>query len=198
MATINIKEIARKGMVSKTAMRASRDKAFAVFQAEEEKLYEDVVNHEVSRELLTDRSPGKYTLFGFLGFEADRNPVKELIDYLKTAVIFNETPIINTKGKEAIISYKVTIPTKNETYDGVPKLKWGFSWLYGIENFIPGIERFLFLRKPPGGRSHLGYQAKEDTKSGLKSLYRKQNYITGILKSFVARLQPRQGGRFSK
>ena len=197
MAKIDIAAIARKGMVSKTAMKASHDKAFAIFQTEEKKLYEDVVSHEVSKELLTDRSPGQYTLFGFLGFEANRNPVKELIDYLKTAVTFDKTPIVNIKGKEAIISYKVTIPTKNETYDGVPKLYWGFSWLYGIENFIPGIERFLFLRKPPGGRSHLGYQGEKDTKSGLKALYRKQNYITGILKSFTARLQPRRGGRFA-
>lgn len=200
MAIIKTESIIKKAMASKTALRSSLAKARAIYEVEEEKLYNQIDAHEVSKELRQDNVVGEYSLFGFLGFQAGTDPVDEIKTKLKESIVFDETPIININNKIASIAYKVSIPSKSETYKMAQTLKWGFSWLYGIENFIPGFEYFVWFRKVPTGRSGLGYQQKgRETISGSQpgAFMSRKDYITGLLKSFAARLQFRKGGRFS-
>lgn len=201
MAQINIAAIARKGMVSKTAVRASLIKARTTYEAQKDVLFNEIDNHEVSRELEAEGTVGEYSLYGFLGFDAGRKPVSELKEYLETALILDETPIVSVAGKEATIGYKINIPAPSEVYKAMETLNWKgkkFSWVYGIERFIPGLEYFIWFIKEPKGRSGLGIQGKAETVSGSApgAYISARKYVTTMLRSFAARIQSRRGGRF--
>lgn len=128
-----------------------------------EYILNSVKTHPVCRELESKSVPSQFlnsgssTLFGFMGFEAESDPVQDLLNFLEQTI----TQRVSVKISKFEMVSSVNLPSKTamnkERSLQLPWLK-GISWPIALEIGIPHFESFI--GKEGIGRSELGIQAK--------------------------------------
>lgn len=131
-------------------------------------ILDEVSKHDICQELRSKEAPSKFlasessTLFGFMGFESDFDPVGHLLTFLEKTI---QPKFSVNFGAYTLIS-SLSLPTKNKMREDenlrMPWLK-GMSWPEAIEVGVSGLK--YFIGKEGKGRSELGIQA---TKAGIK------------------------------
>lgn len=157
--------------------------AFARFQIAKKKLLEDIRNHPISQELIHHNNPsrflsGKGTLFGFLGFPANSNPVGELVAVVNDSIRFYP----GNQWRNNILPVYIEMLTADELE--LTKLPWtSASWAYVIENQdISGLlTHFLSAGIKPIGRSDEGIQVKGQV---TNAAFNKVPFLTPLFKEF--------------
>jgi len=123
---------------------------------------EQLLNHPLSKELISQSSPSSYfakpngTLFGLMGFKSSRNPVFELLAFLKGA---GGLRYILSKGITGRVFSNLLGPSgKDLASGGIILDEWGDgrSWPEVVEEGIPGLSNFFVSDKY--ARSKLGFQ----------------------------------------
>jgi hypothetical protein len=146
---------------------------------------EQLLNHPLSKELISKSSPSSYfakpngTLFGLMGFKSSRNPVFELLTFLKGA---NGLRYILSKGTTGRVFSNLLGPSgKDLASGGIILDEWGDgrSWPEVVEEGIPGLSNFLVSNK--FGRSKLGFQ-NEHTLNEIGDL-NKIKYLSSIFRN---------------
>lgn len=183
------------------------------FEINKEILINDVIEDDITQSLKqrTDGGdaglmlgPGKGSLFGFIGFESSRDPVKEVTDILQNDIKFKKTPIDSKMYSDRItLSYQVNLPTEKDWEDKAPMPSYSNgSWVKGIETGILGLMSYIYW-KIDNSRSGGGTQAK-DRKGGNKeirsALFVPRSYVTKYIDSFMDRLKYTRNslGQFTK
>ena len=158
---------------------------------------EQLLNHPLSKELISQSSPSSYfakpngTLFGLMGFKSSRNPVFELLTFLKGA---NGLRYILSKGTTGRVFSNLLGPSgKDLASGGIILDEWGDgrSWPEVVEEGIPGLPNYFVSQY---GRSEKGFQVKHDlNKIGdlnkikyLSSIFR--NTKTKFTKTIIRKL----------
>jgi len=120
---------------------------------------------------------GYGNLFSFIGFPKDTDPIKVLYDYLDSHIRLVQTPV--TEEKRYL--FRASVPSLTDLY-GVTPMPWGTSqsWLYAIENGIPGFNKYLFDldRKFKNSLSGPAIEVEPDVRAAT---YTPQEYITPML-----------------
>ncbi len=130
---------------------------------------------------------GYGNLFTFIGFKVEATPT-EIVKQMWKSVRFKNLSNITYKGKRAIYSYKVSIPSPEDFKSSTP-LPWAAqrSWL---ESISTGLSNFgNYLSKLGKGRSTGGIQKKEKIRGGnmktdpyFKAIY---NRFSRIFKPYL-------------
>ncbi len=127
---------------------------------------EQLLNHPLSKELISKSSPSSYfakpngTLFGLMGFKSSRNPVFELLTFLKGG---SGLRYILSKNKIGRVFSNLLGPSgKDLAAGGIVLDEWGDgrSWPEVVEEGIPGLSNFFVSSKFQ--RSKLGFQVKHE------------------------------------
>jgi hypothetical protein len=160
---------------------------------------EQLLNHPLSKELISQSSPSSYfakpngTLFGLMGFKSSRNPVFELLAFLKGA---GGLRYILSKGITGRVFSNLLGPSgKDLASGGIILDEWGDgrSWPEVVEEGIPGLPNYFVSQY---GRSEKGFQVKHDlNKIGdlnkikyLSSIFRnvKTKYTKTLIRKLVS------------
>jgi hypothetical protein len=119
------------------------------------------------------------SLFGFIGFNQNDEPITVVREMLKTSYI----AFIRTKG--AIVDFKVYYPSKDELFDATPlPYATGRSWLKGIETGLSGLGRYLNIESD-ASRSGGGIQSQSQVRGGR---FKNTKYISEILNNFIIKV----------
>jgi hypothetical protein len=152
-----------------------------------DELIKDVVTHPVSRALTSHSEalmPKPGTLFGFLGFRAGRQPVQELVAFLRSkAGVRTSVPQTAIGGTTGLIG-RVSLPSDQDLVKaGITTDDWGDgrSWPEMIETSVPGLGNYLARES---GRSQEGWQVKN--KVWPTEDFKEIEYLTPIFKKFQA------------
>lgn len=150
-------------MFKETILPIFQQNAAEQFQIAKDYILQEVENHGICQELRSKSTGSLYlessssTLFGFMGFDADFDPVGYLLDFLDKN--------IKQKNTIRLASYtlisSLSLPTKKTMrQDSGLRMPWlsEESWPEAIENGVSGLQ--FFLGKEGKGRSGLGIQAK--------------------------------------
>ena len=155
------------------------------FEVLKREMLSEFDNHPVTRELeqKTSADPSSFvtvgSLFGFIGFEKNDEPITIVREMLKTSYI----AFIRTKG--AIVDFKVYYPSKEELFDATPlPYAAGRSWLKGIETGLSGLGRYLNVESD-NSRSGGGIQGKGKVRSGK---FKNTKYMSEILNNFLIKV----------
>ena len=127
-----------------------------------------------------DEAVGEGSLFGFIGFHENDEPVDVVRSMLKSS------DLVFVRIKGAVIDFKVVYPSKEELFDATP-LPWatGRSWLKGIESGLSGLGKYLNIESE-ASRSGGGIQADNSVKSGR---FKNTAYISKILNNFIKKIE---------
>lgn len=157
-----------KKIFKESVLPIFKQNAMENFTKAKKYILDEVRKHDVCKELRDPEAPSKFlpsessTLFGFMGFKADADPVGYLLSFLEK----NIQPKFSVNlGAYTLIS-SLSLPTKSQMKEDpnlrMPWLK-GISWPEAIESGVSGLK--YFIGKEGVGRSELGIQAK---KGGIK------------------------------
>ncbi len=133
------------------------------FRKAKDFILKEVAEHDISQELRHKTLPSKFldsgssTLFGFMGFNADDDPVGALLDFLDQSI----TQKVSIRLASYTLLSSLSLPTKVKLRSAPGlKMPWlaGMSWPEAIESGVSGLK--YFLGKEGQGRSGLGIQAK--------------------------------------
>ena len=161
MAKYNFLKTAKgtfRKIITKEVKRATEEAHKEALQYMEVQL----LNHPLSKELISKSSPSNNfakpngTLFGFMGFKSSRDPVFELLSFLKGS---NGLKYILSKGITGKVYSKLLGPSgKDLASAGIILDEWGDgrSWPEVVEEGIPGLSNFFVSDKYQ--RSKLGFQ----------------------------------------
>lgn len=183
---VNIMMATLTRRIRPTLIAVSRDK----FNDAKNQLMKDVYNHPVSQELL-NRTPGSQflsgssgSLFAFMGFSADSNPVYELGELLDEQIKY--IPRTQSSAK-SLFSFSVTIPSKNSLGDLT--LPWiDTPWPILVEEGISGLPHFLPIAGK--GISGGGIQVENLTRSESAQYQPpSEGYLTPLLAKFRKNLR---------
>lgn len=155
----------------------------ARFDSAKEELIQEVMNHEVSKELINKTSPSKFlngqkgSLFAFFGFESGEDPVGELVKFLNRTIRFIPATTLNFRGETKVF---MSVPTPEGIAPYFP-LSWapGLSWITSVEEGLDGLDFFVPLQGT--GRSSGGIQGNKDRGFGS---FDGVGYLTPILEKF--------------
>jgi hypothetical protein len=156
---------------------------------------QDILNHPISRELISHKSPSSLfssprgSLFGFMGFKEGRNPVQELLNFLKSPSGFqlkvSRTGIfLLNRGIKATLTgpSDLDLVQNNIVVD-----EWndGRSWPEMLESGMVGLSRFLSERSV--GRSKEGILLKQTLQRA--DTLEPVEYLSPIFKRAVGRFR---------
>lgn len=199
-------ELDKQALGSNNVKKTALNLATSNFNKVKNKTIEEFEDHPISREIASgpDGPQSKYligpsdgNLFSFIGFNADDNPIEDIINYLQESIKLVKNPIIDSKNN--LIKFKVKYPTLTDsgTTSAAP-MPSGTSknWLYAIEKGISGINNYIYKRgktiRP--SRSGPGIQAKtagklQRVRSGAR--FRNSSYFSSVINKFVKSLEER-------
>ncbi len=143
----------------------------------------EIKNHELSKDLMSHEQSEylngrKGTLFGFLGFEANTNPVQELIDFLDDFWKIEPVAKFGLRGMTVDIKLKIVKPTDLKNAGLLLKWQPSLAWPYAVEGNISNLPFFLSIEK---GRSLEGIQLKTRRKE-MTAEFHGVDYISGIFR----------------
>lgn len=149
-------------------------------------LLQKVKSHPISVELSSHTSPSSFlkgtngSLFGFIGFQANSNPVEDLMDFLEDNIKFLPATTMSLQG---VTSFGATIPSMSDFKFLFP-LFWepDRSWVYSIEDGISGLGYYINNKY---GRSKEGIQVQSVVN---KSEFVPVPFLTPIFKEFKERM----------
>lgn len=160
-----------EGVFSKDAFKLFAQESFDRLSQFKQDILQDVIQHRVSIELETIPVPSPIlgashgSLFGFLGFSADQNPVQDLIDYLDRVMEVKKSraSLYNRLGGTYA---KLFLPDKKDMrkeeslqIKASPSAHAdGRSWPEWIEEGMSGLDKYI--GRSPYGRSTEGIQSK--------------------------------------
>ena len=189
--SINYSQIKKKLLESRKVRDKLDNKIQAVFVEAKRELIEGFEKDLISQELMhpehgnvsrTLDGKSNKSLFGFIGFSAESDPVGDVKKILENEIHLKQG-LVTDKG----IEYRVSHPSLKELYSKTP-MPWesGRSWLYGISHGISGFSNFLagFFRSPTPSRSGQGIQLEGDIREGA---YKPRRYIEEYLSIFRKR-----------
>lgn len=164
----------------------------AIFNKYKNVFLQTVGSHPIAIELANHTNPSAYlggssgSLFGFIGFPANYNPIEELLFFLENSIKFIPAKTISSAG---ITSFQYSIPSKEDFIASFP-LFWerGRSWVYGIEEGIDGLGFFI---SNTYGRSQEGVQIK--TQIPKKPQFKETPFLTPLFKILEAQMRQRGG-----
>jgi len=155
------------------------------FSHAKKRFLESVYHHPVSQELMAHTPGSQYlsgssgTLFGFMGFPSDYNPVYELGEVLEKQIQYISR---GRTGARSLYSFSVTIPSKNSLGDLT--LPWiDTPWPLMIEEGISGLHHYL----PIAGKGYSGEGIQvENLTRGEGTQYQppSEGYLTPLLEKF--------------
>ena len=156
------------------------------FKEAKDEMLAEFNSHPVTRELemKTAANPssfvGEGSLFGFIGFNENDEPIDVVRRMLKSS------DLVFVRIKKAVVDFKVLYPSKEELFDA-PPLPWatGRSWLKGIESGLSGLGKYLNIESE-ASRSGGGIQAANSVKSGR---FKNTPYISKILNNFIKKIE---------
>ena len=153
------------------------------FRTAHRKLMESFEKHAVTRELKGGPGAENITgglkdgnLFGFIGFDADQDPISPLQKALERANIL----IHKSNSRTFTHTFRVSIPTKEELYQITP-LPWksGASWLHALEERgLSNLGQYAFSESS-NSRSGAGIQTNT-----LKGGALRISYLNPMLEEF--------------
>jgi hypothetical protein len=189
-----------KGQFRKVINKKVKEATVAAYRESLTYMEEQLLNHPLSKELISKSSPSSYfakpngTLFGLMGFKSSRNPVFELLTFLKGA---NGLRYILSKGITGRVFSNLLGPSgKDLASGGIILDEWGDgrSWPEVVEEGIPGLSNFLVSDKY--ARSKLGFQVEHNLNEVgnlnkikyLSSIFRnvKTKYTKTIIRKLVS------------
>lgn len=184
MSYINVNSIRRKVMQSKKTLAQADSAIEKKLERNKQKFLDDFDSHPVTQELSEGPSAsnssktlgGRGNLFGFIGFDENDNPIKNLRDFLAGNFSAKRKKVSDKK-----IIYTVKYPSL-EKIKSVTKMPWesGRSWVEGVEKGISGLSNYLF-KKSRASRSGAGVQASNQINpSSFKTI----KYMTEIINKF--------------
>lgn len=189
MAKINLKAL--NIAIERPVQRACRQIATRLANEKFDKAKEDFLNaflnDPTSQQIMNGSGGGlnkvkgndiEGTLFGFIGFHYDTDPIGELYKYLNDNI--KMAPVGKYDGKTRTYHFAVYIPTREDIEAQTP-MPWSTSksWVYSIESGISGLNRYLFVNR---GRSLQGVQVKGNLKSAKKgTAYKPRKYMSSLL-----------------
>jgi len=120
---------------------------------------------------------GKANLFSFIGFNANENPTKAILEILEKTTYKEVGDSKRSIGKE----YSVTLPNANEIFAVTP-MPWatGRSWAKGIETGISGLG-YLLNKSTASSRSGVAIQTSKPVRRGG---FKNMPYITALIKKY--------------
>ena len=156
------------------------------FKEAKDEMLAEFNSHPITRELemKTAANPssfvGEGSLFGFIGFNENDEPIDVVRSMLKSS------DLVFVRIKKAVVDFKVLYPSKEELFDATP-LPWatGRSWLKGIESGLSGLGKYLNIESE-ASRSGGGIQADNSVKSGR---FKNTPYISKILNNFIKKIE---------
>jgi hypothetical protein len=133
---------------------------------------------------LSQTLKGYGNLFSFIGFEANSDPIRPILDILSNSI---KVSSIVRSPSEIAIEISVTLPTKEEIA-AVSPLPWAEkSWVFAIESGLSGLGSYLQTdRGFESSRSGTGIQLNKKIRGG--SFVRKK-YMSAILKDVAKKLR---------
>ena len=156
------------------------------FKEAKDEMLAEFNSHPVTRELemKTAANPssfvGEGSLFGFIGFNENDEPIDVVRSMLKSS------DLVFVRIKKAVVDFKVLYPSKEELFDATPlPLATGRSWLKGIESGLSGLGKYLNIESE-ASRSGGGIQADNSVKSGR---FKNTPYISKILNNFIKKIE---------
>lgn len=120
---------------------------------------------------------GKANLFSFIGFNANENPTKVILEILEKTTYKEVGDSKRSIGKE----YSVTLPDANDIFAATP-MPWatGRSWAKGIETGISGLG-YLLNKSTASSRSGVAIQTSKPVRRGG---FKNVPYITALIKKY--------------
>ena len=194
MARLNIRQVLKKIENAPKLKGFARSNALSKFNAAHGDLIEEFTSHGISEEVgqgavtASSNFLERGNLFSFLGFEADRNPVDEVVDLLKEISLDQFNYKTKIEGKTITYTFKVNIPTQKDfaTASPMPPYRSGRSWVFQIEKGASGLASYRYSEKFSEGYSRSGTGLQKD--GATKGVF-KQQYITPILEKFKLRIE---------
>jgi hypothetical protein len=143
-------------------------------------------NHPVTQELegkissVPSAFVSRGSLFGFIGFEKNHNPIQIVREMLE------ESELRFIRTNKGVVDFKVFYPSEKELYAATP-LPWasGRSWLKGIESGISGLGRYLHIDHSEYSRSGGGIQSEYAIRGAR---FKRTKYISKILNNFIKKI----------
>ena len=187
---INVKSIYNKVFTraKNKILKTMNNKVLRVFTLEKNKLIENIVNHQVSKEIKSGPfgSPssgavsGGGNLFSFLGFNEGSDPITELESFLQERIQIKLASTLFKNGKAKV---SILVPSKKD-FNLNLSLSWdsGRSWPHAIEEGLSNLGYFLSIS---GGRSSGGIQVNSQVKNVQFS---HQPYISKEIENFKERM----------
>ena len=156
------------------------------FKEAKDEMLAEFNSHPITRELemKTAANPssfvGEGSLFGFIGFNENDEPIDVVRSMLKSS------DLVFVRIKKAVVDFKVLYPSKEELFDATP-LPWatGRSWLKGIESGLSGLGKYLNIESE-ASRSGGGIQSEGSVRSGR---FKNTAYISKILNIFIKKIE---------
>jgi hypothetical protein len=160
------------------------EKAFVTeFEKIKDEMIAEFLSHPVTVELkggpsasnISGTLGGVSNLFGFIGFEADSDPIDPIFQLL------NKTKYSKPTEIKSGLSYTIQMPTAQDIFDATP-MPWasGRSWAKGIESGISGIGYLLRINSQ-NSRSGVAIQTNKKIRSGKFS---NVPYISYLIKKY--------------
>lgn len=170
------------------------DLANTKFENDKNNLLEAVKEHPVSEELndgeradnTTETLDTKGNLFSFIGFDKGTHPVQEVLDILDHFITIRKKRPKADYQKD-IINYDffVYLPTKEDIYNNTPMPRGtAKSFVWAIENGIPGVDYYLYSETREFPTSHSGPAIQIDNSLGERN-YKPIGYVTPLLEQFI-------------
>ena len=155
------------------------------FEILKQEMLAEFNNHPVTQELErgVDADPSAFvskgSLFGFIGFNKNDEPVRTVRNMLESSYI------AFIRVKNAIVDFKIYYPSKEELFDATPlPYATGRSWLKGIETGLSGLGRYLNVESD-ASRSGGGIQSQSKIRSVR---FKNTKYISEILNNFLLKV----------
>lgn len=188
-----------KGEFRKVINKKVKDATVFAYRESLQYMEVQLLNHPLSKELISKSSPSTYftkpngTLFGLMGFKSSRNPVFELLSFLKGS---NGLRYILSKGATGRVFSNLLGPSDKDLASGGIILDgWGDGrpWPEVVEQGIPGLSNYFVSKY---GRSELGVQLNRNLNEVgdlnkikyLSSIFRnvKTKYTKTIIRKLVS------------
>jgi hypothetical protein len=152
----------------------------------------------ISETLEGDEAPDN--LYSFIGFYAGTDavaPVRKMLDDPESMGIKARYRGKDYQKGKTQIRYQFTVNEPKISKEALEetKIPWlqGISWLEAIEDFIPGLNKFMAKEGIKGSHSGGGIQMPAALPSRGRSRFKKPKggYLTGIFKKFIENVQKR-------